>query len=150
MTRIKEFNFFKFLVDIGRIFTKLYFEYENFKKEVEQYEHKCATNYECLLLVLCSCKNNKYNKLLFGNFDAYYAIKYMNIITNSIYYAIDINYKLSTSTQNYKNILNYFINELFFRICENEDEQFKEKETFIKESIKVYWCNSIFFMEEEL
>ena len=46
----------------------------------------------------------------------------MNIITNSIYYAIDINYKLSTSTQNYKNILNYFINELFFRICENEDE----------------------------
>ena len=67
------------------------------------------------------CKNNKY-KLLFGNLDAYYAIKYMNIITNSIYYAIDINYKLSSSTQNYKNILIYFINELFFRICENEDE----------------------------
>ena len=74
MARIKEFNFFKFLVDIGGIFTKLYFESEIIKKEVEQYEHKYSTNYECLLLVLCSCKNNKYNKLLFGNFDAYYAI----------------------------------------------------------------------------
>ena len=149
MTSIDELNFYKFLIGIGDIFTKLYFENDIIMNATKEYEHKNITNYECILRLLCLGKNNDCKNMFFGNFDEFYSLGYMQTLTNNLIFAININYRLSSSNENYENILNYFINELFFQIYDKEDEQFTEIERFIKNSINNYWCNSIFFMDED-
>ena len=150
LQRIEEFNFFNFLIDLGKIFAKLYFQKEDMIEITEEYEHKGITNYECILKLLCTGKKEKISDLFFGNFSEYYSLEYINTITHNISFSINLNYWLSISSKkNYKNILNNFINEYFFNIYEDEKKQLNEIEEFIRNSINVYWCNSIFFLEED-
>ena len=151
LQRIEEFNFFNFLIDLGKIFAKLYFQKEDMIEITEEYEHKGITNYECILKLLCTGKKEKISDLFFGNFSEYYSLEYINTITHNISFSVNLNYWISISSKkNYKNILSNFINEYFFNIYEDEKKQLNEIEEFIRNSINVYWCNSIFFIKEDL
>ena len=148
MNNILNQKFFNFLIDVGEIFTKLYFSNNNFVDIIEPFEHKNITNYECLLNVLCMGKKNKPKKLIFANYDEYYPYEYNRVITNNLLFAININKRLTTSGHNYKNILNNVVKNLFFKQFPNEKEQLFEIESFIINSINIYWCNSTYYMKE--
>ena len=73
----------------------------------------------------------------------------MNAITTNIIFAINLNYKLSISGENYRNIINYFINELFFKKFSNEYDQFNEIENFLRKCVNVYSCNCTFSLDKK-
>ena len=73
----------------------------------------------------------------------------MNAITTNIIFAVNLNYKLSISGENYRNIINYFINELFFKKFSNEYDQFNEIENFLRKCVNVYSCNCAFSLDKK-
>lgn len=150
MNNLIKQDFFQFLLDIGEIFSSIYFNYDDIESIKIEYEHKNITNYECILNILSKCKRKKPDKLVFDNYENSYIISYLNKITNHLKFAININYQLSLSSPNYQSIIHNSINNNFFQYFEDEKKQLIEIEKFIKKSIDIYWCNSYFYFEESL
>ena len=149
LKNIHEENFFTFLVQLGEIFEEIYSNYDDMLPITSRLCQKHMNNYECLLDILSCGKKEHSTKLIFANYDQFYSIKYIDYITTNIIFAININYKLSTSGKNYDNIINHFINELFFKKYSNEKEQLNEIENFLNKSINIYSCNCIFYMDDK-
>ena len=149
LRNINKENFFEFLIELGEIFTDIYSNYDNMLPITIKLSQKSMNNYECLLNILSWGKKEKSMKLIFANYDQYYSIKYMNAITTNIIFAINLNYKLSISGENYRNIINYSINELFFKKFSNEYDQFNEIENFLRKCVNVYSCNCAFSLDKK-
>ena len=149
LRNINKGNFFEFLIELGEIFTDIYSNYDNMLPITIKLSQKSMNNYECLLNILSWGKKEKSMKLIFANYDQYYSIKYINAITTNIIFAINLNYKLSISGENYRNIINYFINELFFKKFSNEYDQFNEIENFLRKCVNVYSCNCAFSLDKK-
>lgn len=149
LRNINKGNFFEFLIELGEIFTDIYSNYDNMLPITIKLSQKSMNNYECLLNILSWGKKEKSMKLIFANYDQYYSIKYINAITTNIIFAINLNYKLSISGENYRNIINYFINELFFKKFSNEYDQFNEIENFLRKCVNVYSCNCTFSLDKK-
>ena len=149
LRNINKGNFFEFLIELGEIFTDIYSNYDNMLPITIKLSQKSMNNYECLLNILSWGKKEKSMKLIFANYDQYYSINYINAITTNIIFAINLNYKLSISGENYRNIINYFINELFFKKFSNEYDQFNEIENFLRKCVNVYSCNCTFSLDKK-
>ena len=56
---ISKNNFLDFLLKLGELFSKMYFEQDNLDDLINEFEHKELNNYECLLKIFSKLKKEK-------------------------------------------------------------------------------------------
>ena len=149
LKNLEALNFLNFLLDVGEIFSDIYFNYEDMTKITEKYSHKNLHIYEIIFKILALGKKSKEAKLIYANYDLFFSYDYLNRITTNMMFAININYRLTTSNE-FKEILDDEFNKIFFDRIDNIEEQLAQIVNYIKKCINIFWVNSIFYQNNDI
>ena len=148
---IKSKDFFGFLLKLGDISSNMYFKQDNIKLLMENYRNKGINNYECLFRIFSKYKSNKDFHFIYGNYDIYFSELYFNEIKYNLILSFKIYINFSINGPNYDDLSLFNIDE------RNESEEpdsnankIKNFEEFFKSSIKNFWLNSFFLINNDL
>lgn len=147
-------NFLDFLLDLGQIFSNLYFIKEGFNSKVKNFLQNGLNNYECLFSLFSKCKAGKEIQYISGNYGIFFSISYLNEIKYNLILATNIYIKLCLSGQNYGN-LSLLKNDEESKESSSDDSDNKAKrikdfEIFLTKSIRTFWSNFIFIYSGDL
>ena len=142
---ISKNNFLDFLLKLGELFSKMYFEQDNLDDIINEFEHKELNNYECLLKIFSKCKKRKEIQYFLGNYDIYYKETYLIEIKLKLIYSLSIYFKLCVFGQKYEDLPIFNEDEEnTITNSGNDKERISNLEKIILKNLEVFWSNSNF------
>ena len=148
---IESKSFLDFLLELGEIFSKIYFKLKNFHTQIEKYENKGINNYEILFHIFTKCKKSQINNYISKNYDTYYFEAYSMSLSYDLIKANNAYIELIIASPNFDNISDFISEEDNTTDSSiNKANKIIDIEAYIYESLVSFLCNSQFLYSADL
>lgn len=140
---IESKTFLDFLLQLGEIFSQIYFKNQIFRTLIKEYENTGINNYEILFHIFSKCKECKKNEYISGNYDIYYFEAYSMSLSYDLIKANNAYIELCISSPKFDNLLDFISEEDNSTDSSNDKtKRINEIEKYIYESLISFLCNS--------